>query len=95
MEGNPGVHEDLLRIQAGAEREALANRDREAELRRQAERVTPREIRRRLAVLEEALQSIEGNVSPDLTVFSAMSRVAGARLGEGQWPAHPAARWDY
>ena len=86
---------DLLRIQAGAERDALANRDREAELRRQAERLTPREIRRRLMVLEEALQSIEGNVSPDLTVFSAMSRVAGARLGEGEWPAHPAARWDY
>jgi DNA polymerase-3 subunit delta' len=86
---------DLLRIQAGATREALANGDREAELRRQAERVTPREIRRRLMVLEEALQSIDGNISPDLTVFSAMSRVAGARLGEGEWPAHPAARWDY
>lgn len=86
---------DLLRIQAGAGREALAHRDREAELRRQAERLDPREIRRRLMVLEEALQSIDGNVTADLTVFSAMSRVAGARLGEGKWPSQPAGGWDY
>jgi len=86
---------DLLRVKAGAPREALANRDREAEIRRQAETLEAREIRRRLAVLEEALQSIEGNVTADLTLFSAMARVAGARYGEGQWPAHPAARWDY
>jgi DNA polymerase-3 subunit delta' len=86
---------DLLRARAGAAREALTNRDREAEIRRQAERVEPAEIRRRLAVLEEAIQSIEGNVTADLTVFSAMARVAGARLGEGQWPAHAASRWNY
>jgi len=86
---------DLLRAQAGAERSALTNRDREAEIRRQAERVTPAEIRRRLMVLEEALSSIEGNVTADLTVFSTMARVAGSRVGEGEWPAHPTARWDY
>ncbi len=86
---------DVLRTQAGAPRETLANRDREAEIRRQAERLEPREVRRRLAVLEEAFQSVDGNVTADLTVFSAMWRVAGARPGEGQWPAHPVSRWDY
>jgi DNA polymerase-3 subunit delta' len=86
---------DLLRAGSGAPRELLANRDREAEIRRQAGRVTPREIRRRLAVLEEALQSIDGNVTADLTVFSAMARLAGMRAGEGQWPAYPASRWNY
>lgn len=46
-------------------------------------------------VLEEALRSIDGNVSADLTFFSTLSRVAGSRMGEGRWPAHGTARWDY
>lgn len=86
---------DLLRIRAGAPAEMLAHRDREAELRRQAERLSVTEIRRRLLVLEEALRSIDGNVTADLTVFSTMARVAGGRLGEGDWPAHPTGRWLY
>jgi DNA polymerase-3 subunit delta' len=86
---------DLLRVQAEAPPEMLANRDRLPELERQAARVGAREVRRRLNVLEEAIQSIEGNITADLTVFSAMARVAGGRLGEGRWPAHPTARWDY
>jgi DNA polymerase III subunit delta' len=86
---------DLLRAQVGSPREALVNRDREAEIRHQAASLEPGEIRRRLMVLEEALASIEGNVTADLTVFSAMARVAGARFGEGRWPAHLTARWDY
>ena len=86
---------DLLRARAGADREALANRDREPEIRRQAARLDATEIRRRLMVLEEALQAIESNVTGDLTVFSAMARVAGARFGEGEWPSHAANRWDY
>lgn len=86
---------DLLRARYGAPRESLANRDREAEIRRQAATIDATEIRRRLMVLEEALLSIEGNVTADMTIFSAMARVAGGRLGEGEWPAHPAARWDY
>jgi len=86
---------DLLRAGVGAPRDALVNRDREGELRRQAERVDPTEIRRRLMVLEEARDAIEGNVTADLTVFSAMARVAGARIGEGEWPAHLAERWRY
>lgn len=86
---------DLLRIRAGAPAEMLAHRDREAELRRQAERLSVTEIRRRLLVLEEAMRSIDGNVTADLTVFSTMARVAGGRLGEGDWPAHPTGRWLY
>ena len=86
---------DVLRIQAGAATDALANRDRESELRSQARGLGAREIRRRLMVLEEALRSIEGNVTPDLTLFSAMARMSGSGLGAGEWPAHPTARWDY
>jgi DNA polymerase III gamma/tau subunit len=86
---------DLLRARYGAPGELLANRDREEELRRQAQRIDAHEIRRRLTVLEEALRSIDGNVTADMTIFSAMARVAGARFGEGEWPAHPAGRWDY
>jgi DNA polymerase-3 subunit delta' len=86
---------DLLRVRYGAASELLANRDREPELRRQAATIDATEVRRRLMVLEEALGSIEGNVAADMTIFSAMARVAGGRLGEGDWPPHPAARWDY
>ena len=86
---------DLLRARYGAPREQLANRDREDDLRRQAQQVDAHEIRRRLMVLEEALRAIDGNVTADLTIFSAMARVAGSRVGEGEWPAHPAGRWDY
>ncbi len=86
---------DLLRVRSGLGSEHLMNADREPELRRQAEKVDAREVRRRLMVLEEALQSIESNVTPDLTLFSTLARVAGARLNEGRWPAHPTARWDY
>ncbi len=86
---------DLLRVRYGAPRERLANRDREEELRRQAQQIDAHEIRRRLTVLEEALRSIDGNVTADMTIFSAMARVAGARFGEGEWPPHPAGRWDY
>jgi DNA polymerase III subunit delta' len=86
---------DLMRAQVGAPAELLVHRDREKDIREQAAKVTPTEIRRRLLALEEALQSIEGNVSPDLTIFSAMVRVGGRRIGEGQWPAHAAARSDY
>ena len=86
---------DLLRASCGAPREALIHRDREAEIRRLAEGLSATEIRRRLMVLEEMLRAIEGNVSPDLTLFSGVARLAGKRPGEGAWPAHAAARWDY
>jgi len=85
---------DLLRTRYGAEPEQIVNRDQAARLKELAARIDAVEIRRRLLVLEEALRSIEGNVSADLTLFSTLSRVAGDRLGEGAWPAHAAARWD-
>jgi DNA polymerase III subunit delta' len=86
---------DLLRARYGAPREDLVHRDREAEIRRLSANVDAREIRRRLLVLEEVLRAIEGNVAPDAALFSGLSRVAGARLGEGEWPRAAAARWDY
>jgi len=86
---------DLLRARYGAPREALVNRDREAEIRRQAEHATATEIRRRLMVLEEALVSIEGNITADLALFSAMARLATPGLGGSTWPRHPTERWEY
>jgi len=86
---------DLLRARYGAPRETLVHRDREAEIRRQAAATDATEIRRRLMVLEETLRAIEGNVTPELALFSGLSRVAGQRLGEGEWPRHATARWDY
>jgi len=86
---------DLLRARYGGPDLPLANGDREDQIRREARHLDATEIRRRLTVLEEALRSLDGNVTADLTIFSAMARVAGSRVGEGQWPPHPAGRWDY
>ncbi len=86
---------DVLRARHGAGRESLAFADREREIRALAAQIDATEVRRRLLVLEEALRSIDGNVTADLTLFSTLSRVAGSRMGEGRWPAHGTARWDY
>jgi DNA polymerase-3 subunit delta' len=86
---------DVLRARFGAPDDALVNRDLAAQVRQLAATLDAVEIRRRLLVLEEALRSIEGNVSADLTLFSTLARVGGNRLGEGAWPAHGTARWDY
>jgi DNA polymerase-3 subunit delta' len=85
---------DVLRLRYGAAPETLVNRDLLPVLQRLASQLDAAEIRRRLLVLEEALRAIDGNISPDLTLFSTLSRVAGDRLGEGAWPAHATARWD-
>jgi len=85
---------DLLRLRYGAPPESLVHRDRVRELQALAARLDAAEIRRRLLVLEEALRAIDGNVSADLTLFSALARVGGSRAGEGAWPAHATARWD-
>lgn len=85
---------DLLRARYGATTEQLVNRDKEPVIRKLAAQVDAAEIRRRLLVLEEALRSLDGNVSADLTLFSTLARVAGSRMGEGAWPAHATARWD-
>ena len=86
---------DLLRARYGAARESLVNRDRESEIRRQAATVEATEIRRRLMALEEALRAIEGNITPDLALFSALMRVADPAFETRAWPAHAAGRWRY
>jgi len=86
---------DVLRSGAGAPPEMLVHRDRERDIRAEAARLTPAEIRRRLMVLEEALASFESNVAPDTTLFSAMARMEHPTMGSGQWPAHDAARSAY
>src|SRR5262245_2267233 len=85
---------DLLRARYGAGPDMLVNRDLAARIQDVAARADAGAIRRRLLVLEEALRSIEGNVSADLTLFSALARAGEPRLGEGAWPPHAAARWD-
>ena len=86
---------DLLRARYGATREELVNRDRENEIRRQAATLEASEIRRRLMALEEALRAIEGNITPDLALFSALMRVADPGFETRAWPAHAAGRWRY
>ncbi len=86
---------DLLRARYGAGRDELVNRDREAELRRQAERLGATEVRRRLMAIEEAMRAIEGNISPDLAMFSATMRTANPSFETTEWPAHLADRWSY
>lgn len=85
---------DILRLRYGAGVDQLVNRDQMKLLEQLASRIDATEVRRRLMVLEEALRSIDGNISADLTLFSTLSRVGGQRLGEGAWPAHATARWD-
>ena len=85
---------DLLRARYGAPKESLVSPERYDTLRAQAASLDAREIRRRLMVLEEALRGIEGNVSPDLTLYSAMARASGEHIGERGWPAHPTGRWE-
>jgi DNA polymerase III subunit delta' len=86
---------DVLRARYDVPREALVNRDREREIRAQAAHIDATEVRRRLMVLEEMLRAIEGNVTTEPALFSGLSRVAGERLGEGEWPRHATARWRY
>ena len=86
---------DLMRARYGAPSEKLINYDRADEIRAEAERIEPAEIRRRLMVLEEMLRTIEGNVTPELAMFSALARLTGKRFGGDAWPPHPTARWDY
>jgi len=86
---------DVLRARVDGDDAELVYDDLERGTRALAARIDATEVRRRLMVLEELLRAIEGNVAPDTALFSAMARVAGARLGEGEWPPHAAARWNY
>jgi DNA polymerase-3 subunit delta' len=87
---------DLLRLRYGGPDAVLVNEDIRPRLQQVVDRgIDATEIRRRLLVLEEVLRSIEGNVSADLALFSGVVRAAGHRMGEGAWPGHSTARWDY
>lgn len=86
---------DLLRVRCGVPAESLVFAEKAGDLRKQAETLDANEIRRRMMVIEEMVRSIEGNISADATIFSAMARAAGHRLGEGEWPRHSTARWNY
>jgi len=85
---------DILRLRHGAGSDAIVNRDLVKVLQPLAARLDATEIRRRLLVIEEAIRAIDGNVSADLTLFSALARVGGSRAGESAWPAHATSRWD-
>jgi hypothetical protein len=85
---------DIMRVRYGAPVESLVNRDMVSLIERLAQRIDAHEARRRLMVVEEALRSIDGNISADLTLFSTLGRLAGSRVGEGAWPAHSMARFD-
>ncbi len=85
---------DLLRIRYGDDGMTLVHRDREGDLRKEASQIDAQEIRRRLLVTEEAIRSIDGNISVELTLFSTLSRVAGRQLGENAWPSYSAGRVD-
>jgi len=86
---------DLLRARYGAPRAALIHRDREAEIRKSAAQISATEIRRRLMALEDALRAIEGNVTPDLALFSGLMRAGDPGFETTSWPAHAGGRWDY
>jgi DNA polymerase-3 subunit delta' len=86
---------DLLRARYGGETERFVHADRKADVLRAAQSIDATEIRRRLMILEEALRSIEGNVSPDLTLFSTQSRLADPSRSRTEWPEPPSAPWRY
>ena len=87
----PGV----LRARYGGDTERFVHADRTADVLRAATQIDATEIRRRLMILEEALHSIEGNVTPDLTLFSTETRLADPSRSRTEWPQPPAARWRY
>ncbi len=83
---------DLLRLRHGAPEESLVNRDRVADLRKVAPTITPAEIRRRAALLEEVVRAIDSNVTPEAAFFSAYARWAkslpqDAAARSAAWPA--------
>jgi len=86
---------DILRARYGAPRESLVHRDREEEIRKQAQTLDATEIRRRLMVLEEVLRAMESNVAVEVALFSALTRLADRSLETDSWPPHPTDRWAY
>jgi DNA polymerase-3 subunit delta' len=90
---------DLLRLRHGAPEDALVNRDRIADLRRVADSIDVKEIRRRTALLEEVARAIDSNVSPEAAFFSAYARwgrafAVDAAERADAWPAWNRVRLD-
>ena len=82
---------DVLRLKHGADEDAIVNRDRIADLRRVADSVEVREIKRRVALLEEVARAIDSNVTPEAAFFSAYARwgrafAVGAAERAEAWP---------
>jgi len=70
---------DVLAVAHGLPEEDVLNSDRIDDLRAEAKRLDPAELRRRLAVLEDLVKTVNANVTPDLAVFSAIVRLEGRR----------------
>ena len=82
---------DVLRSRYGAPEESLVNRDIADQIARAAKGTDAGEIRRRLSVLEEVGRAIEGNVNPEMALFSGLARLGGlVPERAGDWPEHGA-----
>ena len=68
------VLRDLLRLRYGAPEESLVNRDRLGDLKRVAPTLDVREIRRRIALLEEIARAVDSNVTAESAFFSGYAR---------------------
>jgi DNA polymerase-3 subunit delta' len=68
---------DVLRVATGSGL-PLANRDREADVRAQAARLGPAEIRRRASLFEEARAALRGNVSRPLVLYPLLHGLGGS-----------------
>lgn len=73
---------DVLRLKHGAPEDAIVNRDRLADLKRVADAVEVKEIKRRAALLDEVSRAIDSNVTPEAAFFSAYARW-GRAFGTG------------
>lgn len=80
---------DVLRSRYGAAEDTLVNRDIADQIARAAKSADAAEIRRRLAVLEEVGRAIEGNVNPEMALFSGLARLGGMIPERADdWPEH-------
>jgi DNA polymerase-3 subunit delta' len=76
-------HHDLLWIGSGASRDAVVHLDSLPRLETAARAMSPREIRRRVEILEEMAEAVEQRVNPTLALQVALSRLAsGAEARE-------------
>jgi len=78
---------DLLLLKCGGREADVAHADLADELRREAEGLELAEIRRRVAILEQVVSSMESNVDVSLLLSAAFLRLAGVVKGEGPMAA--------